>query len=144
MIDLKNYNIYIFDYEGTLSEGPNKRLTLKELLYEFDFEKLYPNKKIYDLVNLIKDKEIYVVGIIETNKEIEQKNKWLEKNFPMIKKENCIFISSDYKKSEVILEIINKYNYDKNKIIFIDDKSSHVKDVSSIGIRSILVEDLEY
>lgn len=144
MKHLTDYDIYVFDYEGTLSESPNKRLTLKELLYEFDFEKLYPNKKIYNFVNILKDKNIYVVGIIESNKEIEQKNRWLERYFPMIKKENCIFISSDYKKSEVILEIINKYNYDKNKMIFIDDKLSHVKDVSSIGIRSILVEDLEY
>lgn len=143
MDDLNNYEIFIFDYEGTLSESPNKRLTLKDLLYEFDFRNLIPNKKILDFVNSIKDKEIYVVGITETNKEIEQKNEWLKVHFPKIKKENYIFISTDYKKSEAILEIINRYNYDKNKIIFIDDKPLHIEDVTKIGITSILVEDIK-
>lgn len=142
MKDLINYDVYIFDYEGTLSQSPNKRLTLKELLFEFDFKNLAPNDKIYNLVNSIKDKNIYVVGIIESNKEIEQKKDWLKMYYPMIDESNVIFISSDYKKSEAILEILNKYNYEKDKIIFIDDKISHVEDVSSLGIKSILVDDI--
>lgn len=144
MNDLMNYDIYIFDYEGTLSQSPSTKLTLKELLYEFDFRKLSPNEKIFNFINSIGHKTIYVVGIIESNKEIEQKNEWLKKHYPMIEKENYIFISSDYKKSEAIQEIINKYRYDKSKILFIDDKNSHIKDVSELGIKSILVEDLIY
>ena len=61
---------------GTLSVSPNKKLSLQELLYEFDFRVLSPNKNIFNFVNSIKEKEIYVVGIIETAKEIEQKNEW--------------------------------------------------------------------
>lgn len=143
MEEFKNYDIYIFDYEGTLSQAPNKKLTLKELLYEFDFKKLAPNKKIYDIVNLIKNKKIYVVGIIETNREIQQKSEWLKLYFPMIEEQNYIFISSDYKKSDAISEIINKHNYKKDKILFIDDKISHIEDVSKLGIKSILVEDVK-
>ena len=144
MSNIKKYDIYIFDYEGTLSESPYKKLTLKELLYEFDFRNLYPNKKVSDFINSINYKEIYVLGIIESNREIEQKSEWLNKYYPMIKKENCIFISNDYKKSDAILEIMNKYNYDKNAILFIDDKISHIKDVSQLGIKSILVKDIKY
>lgn len=142
MNNLKNYDIYIFDYEGTLSESPDKKLTLRELLYEFDFRDLYPNQKIFDFVNSIGHKKIYVVGIIESNREIEQKNEWLKLHFPMIEKENCIFISSDYKKSEVIKEIMNKNNYNKNEMIFIDDKVAHIKDVNELGIKSVLVDDI--
>lgn len=143
MNDLIKYDIYIFDYEGTLSQSPHKKLTLKELLFEFDFKNLTPNKKIYDFVNSLKDKKIYVVGIIESNKEIEQKNEWLKIYYPMIDERNFIFISSDYRKSEAILEIINKHNYDRNKILFIDDKPLHIEDVSQLGIRSILVDDIK-
>ena len=142
MKDLKSYDIYIFDYEGTLSEAPNKRLTLKELLYEFDFTKLSPNQKIYDFVNSLNNKIIYVVGIIECNKEIEQKKEWLQLYFPMIEADNYIFISSDYKKSEAIYGIMNTYHYDKDEILFIDDKISHIRDVNNLGIRSVLVEDI--
>lgn len=142
MEDLKNYNIYIFDYEGTLSEAPNTRLTLKELLYEFDFRKLSPNKKIHNFVNSLNNKIIYVVGIIECNKEIEQKKEWLKLHFPIIEADNYIFISSDYKKSEAISEIITKYNYDKSQILFIDDKVSHIEDVNKLGITSILAQNI--
>ncbi len=143
MINKENYDVYIFDYEGTLSKAPSKVLSLKELIYEFDFRKLLPNKKIYNLVNSLNNKDFYVVGVIETNKEIEQKYDWLKINYPMIKKENCIFISGEHKKSEAVSAIISKNNYDKNKIIFIDDKKSHIKDVSSLGIKTILVDDIK-
>lgn len=143
MIDLKNYDIYIFDYEGTLSEPPDHKLTLQELLYDFDFRKLSPNNPIHDFFNLINKKEVYVVGIIETDKEIEQKKEWLTYYYPSINVENCIFISSEHKKSEAILEIINKNNYEKDKILFIDDKISHIKDVNELGIKSILTKDIK-
>lgn len=144
MNNLKNYNVYIFDYEGTLSESPDRKLLLKDLLYEFDFRDLKPNPKILNFVNSINFKKIYVVGIIESNREIEQKNEWLKLHYPMISSENYIFVSSDYKKSEVIKEIINKNNYNKNDIIFIDDKISHIQDVSELGIKNILVNDISY
>ena len=143
MKDLTNYDIFIFDYEGTLSEPPKNKLTLKDLLYDFDFKKLSPNRKIYNFITSLINKKIYVVGIIESNKEIEQKNEWLKEHFPMIEKENVIFISSDYKKSEAITEIINKYSYNKSQMVFIDDKKQHVDDVSKLGIKSILVDNIK-
>ena len=143
MINKDDYDVYIFDYEGTLSENPSKKLSLKELLYEFDFKDLLPNKKIHDLVYLLSNKDIYVVGVIETNTEIDQKYEWIKLKYPMIKKENCIFISGDHKKSEVISAIINKNNYNKNKIIFIDDKKKHIDDVGKLGIKTILVEEIK-
>lgn len=143
MINKENYDVYILDYEGTLSLPSTKILTLYELLYGFDFRDLLPNKKIYDFIKSLDNKEFYVVGVIETNTEIEQKYEWLRLNYPMIKKENYIFISENHKKSEAIEAIINKNNYDKNKIVFIDDKKSHVEDVSMLNIKTILVEDIK-
>lgn len=142
-MDLKDYEIYIFDYEGTLSESPNHKLTLEELLYDFDFRNLFPNKEIQNFINSIKNKKIYVLGIIETNKEIEQKVEWLKIYYPIINKENYIFISSDYKKSEAILEIIKKNNYKKNEVLFIDDKISHINDVNKLGVKSILTDNIK-
>lgn len=143
MKDINDFEIYIFDYEGTLSESPSKRLTLNDLLYKFDFRKLKVNEKIYNLYEQIKDRIIYVVGIIECNREIEQKKQWLKDNFPNIREENYIFVSSDYKKSDVIKEIITCNNYLKDKIIFIDDKSMHIDDVSQLGIKCLLVDEIK-
>ncbi len=143
MKEIKDLEIYIFDYEGTLSESPSERLSLNDLLYKFDFRKLKINEKIYNLYEQIKDKIIYVVGIIECNREIEQKKQWLKANFTNIREENYIFVSSDYKKSDVIKEIITYNHYSKEKILFIDDKRSHVNDVSQLGIKCLLVDEIE-
>ena len=70
------------------------------------------------------------------------KKQWLNINYPDIKEENYIFVSSDYKKSDVIKEIINFNNYSKDKILFIDDKSSHIDDVSQLGIKCLLVDEI--
>lgn len=143
MKDIKDFEIYIFDYEGTLSDSPSKRLSLNDLLYKLDFMKLKVNEKIYNLYEQIKDRPVYVVGIIECNREIEQKKQWLNINYPDIKEENYIFVSSDYKKSDVIKEIIDFHNYSKDKILFIDDKSSHIDDVSQLGIKCLLVDEIK-
>ena len=108
----------------------------------FDFRDLKINNKIYDFYKRVKQKTIYVVGIIECNREIEQKKQWLNINYPDIKEENYIFVSSDYKKSDVIKEIIDFNNYSKDKILFIDDKSSHIDDVSQLGIKCLLVDEI--
>lgn len=71
MINEEDYDVYILDYEGTLSLPSTKILTLYELLYGFDFRDLLPNKKIYDFIKSLDNKEFYVVGVIETNTEIE-------------------------------------------------------------------------
>ena len=142
MFDANDFEIFIFDYEGTLSEFPSKRLSIDDLLYNFDFRKLKINNKIYDFYKRVKQKTIYVVGIIECNREIEQKKQWLNINYPDIKEENYIFVSSDYKKSDVIKEIIDFNNYSKDKILFIDDKSSHIDDVSQLGIKCLLVDEI--
>ena len=142
MFDANDFEIFIFDYEGTLSEFPSKRLSIDDLLYNFDFRDLKINNKIYDFYKRVKQKTIYVVGIIECNREIEQKKQWLNINYPDIKEENYIFVSSDYKKSDVIKEIIDFNNYSKDKILFIDDKSSHIDDVSQLGIKCLLVDEI--
>lgn len=142
MFDVNDFDIFIFDYEGTLSEPPSKRLSIEDLLYTFDFRDLKINNKIYDFYKRVKQKTIYVVGIIECNREIEQKKQWLNINYPDIKENNYIFVSSDYKKSDVIKEIIDFNNYSKDKILFIDDKSSHIDDVSQLGINCLLVDEI--
>ena len=142
MFDANDFEIFIFDYEGTLSEPPSKRLSIDDLLYNFDFRDLKINNKIYDFYKRVKQKTIYVVGIIECNREIEQKKQWLNINYPDIKEENYIFVSSDYKKSDVIKAIIDFNNYSKDKILFIDDKSSHIDDVSQLGIKCLLVDEI--
>ncbi len=60
---------------------------------------------------LDKDK-IFVLGAVVSNNEISQKYAWLKENYPNIKKENTIFISSTMLKPEVIIEYSKKFKID--------------------------------
>ena len=70
---------------------------------------------------------LYVVGVIDTNREIEAKYRWLDKYYPFILKENVILITGEHKKVDVINEFVKVKNFKKENIIFVDDKESHLK-----------------
>ena len=42
----------------------------------------------------------------------------------------------------MIKAIVDFNNYSKDKILFIDDKSSHIDDVSQLGIKCLLVDEI--
>ena len=67
---------------------------------------------------------MFILGAAATNNEINQKYKWLEKNYPNIKKEHIIFICSTMLKPEVILAYSKKLNIDLNDIVFVDDRTN--------------------
>ena len=74
------------------------------------------------------------MGTIVTNHEINQKYKWLEKNYPTIKKENIIFISSPMLKPDVILEYAKQLNINIQDIVFVDDRLDILKKAENLGI----------
>lgn len=95
-----------FDVDGTLSEyrfrdilygGRCSELgcqSLNDLLFSDLFYKARPLKTMQDIISKLDSDKIFVLGTIVTNNEINWKYKWLKENYPNIKRENIIFISS--------------------------------------------------
>lgn len=130
-MDLKDKILFV-DYEGTLSENPvgsnlDKTVNFNDLLFKDVFANCQPIKKMQVFLEQFESHNIYIIGVIDTNREIEAKYRWLEKCYPFILKENIVFVSSEHKKVDVINEFVKTKNLKKENIVFIDDKESHLK-----------------
>lgn len=130
-MDLNNKILFI-DYEGTISENPKGNnwdgtATLEDLLFKDVFADCRPIGKVQKLLSQLNPKNIYLLGVVDTNKEIEQKYQWVKKFYPFILKKNIIFIANNHKKVDVINEYQKVLGIAKENIVFIDDKELHLQ-----------------
>lgn len=139
---------YIFvDYEGTLSETPkgngkNQEVLISDLLFGDVFSELQPNNKVKKWLLEQHTKNIFVLGIVDTNIEINQKVKWLKRHYNFIDKKNYIFVSGEHKKVEIINEFVKSRNIDKKDVIFVDDKQRHLNPAIQEAYRCINAADI--
>lgn len=146
MLDKLKEKYVFFDVDGTLSEYRfNDRLygggcselgcqSLEDLLFSNHFLNARPLKTMQEIVNSLDKDKIFILGTIVTNHEIEQKYKWLDKNYPNIKKENIIFVSSTMLKPNVILEYVKRLNINVKDLVFIDDRLDVLRKAEELGI----------
>lgn len=143
--NLKGKYIF-FDIDGTLSEYRHNNqiygskcpelgcLSLKDLLFSDLFLKARPLKTMQKIINQLDSEKIYILGAITTNNEINCKYKWLEINYPNIKKENIIFISSTMLKPDVIIEYAQKLNISVKDTVLIDDRLDVLRKAEELEI----------
>jgi len=135
-----------FDVDGTLSEYRfNDKLysggcpelgcqSLEDLLFSNLFANARPLKNMQNIISQLNSDKIFVLGTIVTNNEINQKYKWLEENYPNIKKENIIFISSTMMKPNVIIEYAKKLDINLQDTVFVDDRLDVLRKAEELGI----------
>ena len=135
-----------FDVDGTLSEYRfNDKLysggcpelgcqSLEDLLFSNLFANARPLKNMQSIISQLNSDKIFVLGTIVTNNEINQKYKWLEENYPNIKKENIIFISSTMMKPNVIIEYAKKLDINLQDTVFVDDRLDVLRKAEELGI----------
>ena len=137
-----------FDVDGTLSEYRfNDKLysggcpelgcqSLEDLLFSNLFANARPLKNMQNIISQLNSDKVFVLGTIVTNNEINQKYKWLEENYPNIKKENIIFISSTMMKPNVIIEYAKKLDINLQDTVFVDDRLDVLRKAEELGIIS--------
>lgn len=135
-----------FDVDGTLSEyrfkdqlygGRCPELgcqSLEDLLFSNLFLNARPLKTMQNVISNLDPDKIFVLGTIVTNNEINQKYKWIEENYPNIKKDNIIFISSTMLKPDVIIEYAKKLNINVSDTVFVDDRLDVLRKAEELGI----------
>lgn len=111
MLDKLEDKCVFFDIDGTLSKyryedmiymSRNPELgcqRLDDLLFSDLFEKAGPLKTMQDIIEKLSPNNIFIVGTIVTNNEINQKYSWLKKHYPNIKKDHIFY----------------KFNYDETR-----------------------------
>ena len=135
-----------FDVDGTLSEyrfndklyaGLKPELgcqTLNEFLFGDLFLKARPLKSMQKIVSKLDKDKVFILGTIVTNNEINQKYIWLKENYPNVKKENIIFISSTMLKPDVIMEYSKTYKINLEDVVFVDDRLDVLRKAEEMGI----------
>ena len=82
---------------------------------------------------MLDPEKVYILGAITLNTEIEEKQEWLRKYYPSIKKENMIFVNNSETKLEMLEAYRQKLNLDYKDIAFIDDKHSTIQSAEKMG-----------
>lgn len=135
-----------FDVDGTLSEyrfkdqlygGRCPELgcqSLEDLLFSNLFLNARPLKTMQNVISNLDPDKVFVLGTIVTNNETNQKYKWIEENYPNIKKDNIIFISSTMLKPDVIIEYAKKLNINVSDTVFVDDRLDVLRKAEELGI----------
>ena len=126
-----------FDVDGTLSGGRCPELgcqSLEDLLFSNLFLNARPLKTMQNVISNLDPDKVFVLGTIVTNNEINQKYKWIEENYPNIKKDNIIFISSTMLKPDVIIEYAKKLNINVSDTVFVDDRLDVLRKAEELGI----------
>lgn len=135
-----------FDVDGTLAEyryndhvsGGNDwgGQTWEELFFGNVFVNNRPLKTMVHLIEKLDANKIFVLGVITTNHEIDEKYEWFAKYYPSIKRENIIFVADSSLKLIALEQYAKKLNISKEDIVFIDDKHATIRQTEEAGFKS--------
>lgn len=141
--DLKNKYVF-WDIDGTLApyrfndhvgdpDGTNNGMSLKEI-EEGVFLTRKPSKHMQNVLNTCKAKKHIVMGHCQVKKEMEDKQPWLDKYYPMIKEKLLVY--EDISKAETILQYCKDNEIDLSEVVYVDDVIPFLREAERKGIRS--------
>mgnify|MGYP002515899530 CR=1 FL=1 len=141
--DLKNKYVF-WDIDGTLApyrfndhvgdpDGTNNGMSLKEI-EEGVFLTRKPSKHMQNVLNTCKAKKHIVMGHCQVKKEMEDKQPWLDKYYPMIKEKLLVY--EDISKAETILQYCRDNEIDLSEVVYVDDVIPFLREAERKGIRS--------
>lgn len=136
---------YIFwDIDGTLAayrfnnhvgdpNGTNNGMSIEEIENGIFLERL-PSRFMQQVVVSCQSKENIIISHCQIQKEMDDKNLWLDKHYPNITKRILTF--EDVPKYKSIIAYCNKNKIDLKDCIFVDDVLSHLREAEKRGIKS--------
>lgn len=141
--DLKNKYIF-WDIDGTLAEyrfnghvgdpeGINNGMSIKEI-YDGVFLSRQPSKHMQKILDNCNAKQHIVMGHCQIQKEMDDKQIWLDKYYPIIKERLLVY--EDKSKADTILAYCKEHNIDLKNIIYVDDVISFLREAERKGIKS--------
>ena len=136
---------YVFwDIDGTLAayrfnghvadpDGTDNGMSLKEI-DKGVFLKRKPSLLMQKVLKDCKPKNNIIMGHCQNQKEIEDKQIWLDKYYPMIKERMLVF--QDLSKAECIINYCRSKNIDLKDVVYIDDVIKYLREAERKGIES--------
>lgn len=152
--DLKNKYVF-WDVDGTLApyrfnnhvadpDGSRHSLNLKEI-EDGVFLHRKPSRHMQKVLETCEAKKNIVVGHCLAKKEMQDKEIWLNENYPMI--EERLFLFSGKSKTNAILKYCKEHSIKLKDVIFVDDVIPFLMEAEKSGIKSFHISsfmDWEY
>lgn len=136
---------YVFwDIDGTLApyrfnghtgdpDGTNNGMSLNEIEAGV-FLLRAPSRHMQDVIKSCDAKEHIIMGHCQVEKEMHDKQIWLDTHYPMIKERLLVYENKS--KADTILEYCQKRNINLSDVIFVDDVIRFLQEAERKGIKS--------
>lgn len=107
---------------------------------------LNTNIEVLRKVSSLENIELFILSVCRKNYQIDEKNKWLDKNAPFFKKENRYILSKesmlDISSANMKLHFLKNYET-IDKIVLVDDDNKVLSTISKELDNIILLQDSE-
>ncbi len=152
--DLKNKYVF-WDIDGTLApfrfnnhiadpNGTDNATSLQEI-EDGIFLTRKPSKHMQNVLATCNAKENIVMGHYVAEKEIKDKQPWLDMYFPMIKER--LLVARSTSKADTILQYCADYGINLSDVVYVDDVITFLMEAERKGIKSYHISsflDWEY
>lgn len=102
-----------------------------------------PSKHMQKILNTCEAKQHIIMGHCQVEKEMKDKEIWLNKYYPIIKERLLVY--EDKSKANTILEYCQKHNINLKDVVYIDDVIPFLREAEHKGIKSFHISSfLDY
>lgn len=154
--DLENKYV-LWDIDGTLApyrfndhvsdpEGTNNGMSLKEIS-EHIFLTRKPSQHMMKVVYSCGARRNFIMGHCQVQQEMDDKQLWLDKHFPIIKRQDRILTFENISKADSIVEYCAGHRIDLKDVVYVDDVLAFLREAERKGIKSYHISsflDWEY
>lgn len=143
--DLENKYVF-WDIDGTLApyrfndhvsdpEGTNNGMSLKEIS-EHIFLTRKPSQHMMKVVYSCGARRNFIMGHCQVQQEMDDKQLWLDKHFPIIRRQDRILTFENISKADSIVEYCAGHRIDLKDAVYIDDVLVFLREAERKGIKS--------
>ena len=143
--DLENKYVF-WDIDGTLApyrfndhvsdpEGTNNGMSLKEIS-EHIFLTRKPSQHMMKVVYSCGARRNFIMGHCQVQQEMDDKQLWLDKHFPIIRRQDRILTFENISKADSIVEYCAGYRIDLKDAVYVDDVLVFLREAERKGIKS--------
>ena len=143
--DLENKYVF-WDIDGTLApyrfndhvsdpEGTNNGMSLKEIS-EHIFLTRKPSQHMMKVVYSCGARRNFIMGHCQVQQEMDDKQLWLDKHFPIIRRQDRILTFEDISKADSIVEYCAGHRIDLKDAVYVDDVLVFLREAERKGIKS--------
>lgn len=143
--DLENKYVF-WDIDGTLApyrfndhvsdpEGTNNGMSLKEIS-EHIFLTRKPSQHMMKIVYSCGARRNFIMGHCQVQQEMDDKQLWLDKHFPIIRRQDRILTFENISKADSIIEYCAGHRIDLKDAVYVDDVLVFLREAERKGIKS--------